>query len=80
MVYLYTKDPLIRNVINRLINDGVAKTSSKVAQQFSRYTPVRYMRQKDRLYIGKDHKKDISLIYIDGCNIKIKGNKYFFEL
>ena len=75
------RDPIIENILDRLIHDnGAIKVKSPIANQFSKYREIRHLRKKDKIYIAKDHRKNTSIIFLDGVNLRKKNNKYFFEL
>jgi hypothetical protein len=80
VVYIYTKNPIIQQILNDLLNNKVTRTKSKYAQQFSRYKPISKLRNQDFLFIAKDRHKDCSIIYLENGSLKRKGNKYFFDL
>ena len=58
------KNPKIYNVFERLEKNKVALIDSNVARELSKLKPMRFLREKDMLIIGKDHKKDMSVVYI----------------
>lgn len=79
MVYFPPKDEKIKNLIDRLTINHATITSSNLANQLSKYKEIRYLRKNDMIFIGKDHRKDKSIIFINGKLPVKKGNKYLFK-
>ena len=79
MVYFKPKDPKISNLMDRLTQTPAIKIDSSLAKQLGRYDKIRYIRDKNHLYIGKDHGKNKSIVYLDGLQVERKGSKYFFK-
>ena len=66
--------------MDRLINNPGIVVDSQKALQFSKHSKIKYLRKKDKIYIGKDHRKDKSIILLKGVTFKKKNNGYFFVL
>jgi len=80
MVSYKPRNKIMTNILDRLINDnGAIKVNSHVANQFSKYREIRYLRKKDKIYIAKDHRKDTSIIFLDGVTLRKQNGRYFFD-
>ena len=69
------KDDHIKNLLDRLVHDNGMCTSFDNAKKLSKYKEIRAMRAEDRIFIGMDRKKKVSVIYTPKP-IKKKGNGY----
>jgi len=79
MVIYNPKDPIIRNILDRLIHDRGTIVDSNKAQNFSKHAKIKYLRKKDKIYIAKDHRKNKSIILLDGITLRKDNGRYFFD-
>lgn len=79
MVYFFPPNQKIQNIMERLNRTTAIKTDSKLAHEFCQYKEIRYLRKKDKVFIGWDKRKNKSVILLDGIKIRKKGKKYFFD-
>lgn len=73
----FPKNKKIYNLCERLEKSPIAEIDSTVAKEFSRYKEMRFLREKDLLFIGKDHRKNMSIIHIK-IPVKKIGNGFIF--
>ena len=69
------KDDKIKNLLDRLTKEQGAYTTFDNAKQLSRYKQIRDMRAEDKIFIGMDRKKGVSVIFVKNP-IKKKGNGF----
>ena len=79
MVKFLPKDDEIKKLLDRMTVNHATLTKSSLANQFSKYKEIRYLRKKDIIFIGKDHRKDKSIIFVNGKLPIKKSKNYFFE-
>jgi len=71
----YPRDPRIANLLERFTQNNTIVANSKVARELCKYSDIRKLREKDLMLIGKDHRKDISIIFLKK-QIRKKGNGF----
>jgi len=69
------KDEQIRNILERLAKDKATCIKYNDAKQLSRYKQIRDMRSEDKIFIGMDRKKKVSIVFTKQP-IKKKGNGF----
>ena len=62
-------DKRIKNLLDRMNQDNgiVIVTDGNLARLFGQQSKIRKLRKNGRIFIAKDHKKDVSLIYKTKC-------------
>lgn len=76
------KDKEIENILERIMHDnGTTKVKTNIAQQFGRYDKIKFIRSKQfpTIYIAEDHKKNESIIKLEGLKLRKEKNKFFFD-
>jgi len=78
-MYLTPKNKEVEKAFDRLLKFPVIRIDPKLSQSISRYREIRYLREKDNIFIGRDHVKGKSIIFISP-SVKLKKNngKFFF--
>jgi len=77
MPSFYPKNKKIESLFDRLAKNRVAEIDSRTAREVSKFKEMRYLREKKLLRIGKDHRNNLSIIWIK-TPLKKKGNGFFF--
>lgn len=74
------KSKEIENIFDRLVKNGATELKPRLALDISRCKKIRYLREKNNIFIGLDRIKHKSIIYLPP-SIKVlkKGKKFFFE-
>jgi len=74
------KNKEIENVLDRLIGYPVARCPPELGMSLGRNKKIRYLREKDYIFIGQDRNKRKSIISIPHkVKIKKRNGKFFFE-
>jgi len=77
LVSFYPKDKEIEKILDRLTKNNATYTNHTTTRDLCRFKQIRYLREKDKLFVGLDRRKGVSIIYVKKLLIK-KGNGFFF--
>jgi len=77
LVSFYPKSQEIEKILERLTKNVATYTNHTVARDLCRFKEIRYLREKDQLYVGLDRRKDVSIIFVKKPLTK-KGNGFVF--
>jgi hypothetical protein len=79
-MYMMPKDKRIENILDRLIQHPAIPIDVKIARLLSKHKTIRYLRSKDKIYIGNDRAKNKSIILLSpSIKIEKNGAKFFFK-
>jgi len=73
------KDKKICNILDRMTQKSGITMDTKTAFSLGKHRQIRYLRKKNKIFIGTDRGKNKSIVLLNGVQIKKKGNKYFFD-
>jgi len=80
MVYIFPKKEEMQKVLMRLTKNNSIPIDSKLARDFCKYDAVRILREKDKMYIGSDPRKNKSIIYMKpSIKIEQRGKRFFIK-
>jgi len=73
-MYVYPKSKEMEKIFNRLLRYPVVKVNPKIAQAFSRQKKIRYLSNKEQIFIRK------GIISIpDSSKLTKKNGKFYFK-
>lgn len=73
----YPKNKRIINLLERAVNDNIIIADSKNIRELCKYEELRYLRKKGLMYVGKDHRKNVSIAFFKNGVQRKKGGFVF---
>ena len=73
----YPKNKGIANFLERAVNDNIIIADSKRVRELCKYEELRRLRKNGMMFVGKDHRKDVSIVYFKN-GVRKKGNGFIF--